>query len=121
MLLYGNKVYLVRQLKYIYSNIYIDIWRNWTEILVEAYLWGLYEIIFSGFGYADVENEVKCTPHTVMKIASISKPITSVLLAKLWEMEVVDIDRDISDYVKYWPQKYWMGEKVSMWVKFSER
>ena len=49
-----------------------------------------------------------------MKIASISKPITSVLLAKLWEMEVVDIDRDISDYVKYWPQKYWMGEKVSM-------
>jgi serine beta-lactamase-like protein LACTB len=30
-----------------------------------------------GLGYADVENNVKCTPKTVMRIASISKPLTA--------------------------------------------
>ena len=30
-----------------------------------------------GFGFADVENRVLCTSKTVMRIASISKPITA--------------------------------------------
>ena len=30
-----------------------------------------------GFGYSDVENDVECTPNTVMRIASISKPLTA--------------------------------------------
>ena len=31
-----------------------------------------------GFGYSDIENNVQCTPSTVMRIASISKPLTAV-------------------------------------------
>ena len=34
-------------------------------------------------GYADIENGVPCTADTVMRIASISKAITSALLGKL--------------------------------------
>ena len=35
-----------------------------------------------GFGYADVENDVPCTPNTVMRIASISKPLTATATSK---------------------------------------
>lgn len=35
-----------------------------------------------GFGYSDVENDVPCTPNTVMRIASISKPLTAVAASK---------------------------------------
>ena len=30
-----------------------------------------------GFGFADIENGVVCSPETVMRIASISKPLTA--------------------------------------------
>ena len=36
-----------------------------------------------GFGLADVENRVLCTSKTVMRIASISKPLTTTA-AGLW-------------------------------------
>ena len=36
-----------------------------------------------GFGFADVENRVLCTSKTVMRIASISKPLTTTA-AGLW-------------------------------------
>ena len=35
-----------------------------------------------GFGYSDVENDVPCTPNTVMRIASISKPLTATAASK---------------------------------------
>ena len=35
-----------------------------------------------GFGYSDVENDVKCQPSTVMRIASISKPLTATAISK---------------------------------------
>ena len=35
-----------------------------------------------GFGYADVENGVPCSPDTVMRIASISKPLTATAVGE---------------------------------------
>lgn len=35
-----------------------------------------------GFGYSDIENDVPCTPSTVMRIASISKPLTAAAASK---------------------------------------
>ncbi|KAK2158811.1 hypothetical protein NP493_1769g00004 [Ridgeia piscesae] len=61
---------------------------------------------------ADVENAVPCTADSVMKIASISKPITMTVLARLWERGSIDIDAPIGRYVKTWPRKTWKGEKV---------
>lgn len=36
-----------------------------------------------GLGYSDVENNVKCTPDTVFRIASISKSLTATLVGTL--------------------------------------
>ncbi|XP_068213972.1 serine beta-lactamase-like protein LACTB, mitochondrial isoform X2 [Palaemon carinicauda] len=67
-----------------------------------------------GFGFADVENYVPCSPKTVMRIASISKPLTMTLLAKLWEEGKVDLDAPVQKYVPYFPMKTVDGEEVTI-------
>lgn len=52
-----------------------------------------------GFGFADVENCLRAHPHTVIRIASISKPITCLVAAKMWEQGLLDIDKPISAYL----------------------
>ena len=47
-----------------------------------------------------------------MKISSISKPITMTMMCKMWEMGMVDIDKNITEYIKYWPDKFYAGKKV---------
>ena len=44
-----------------------------------------------GFGYSDVENSVQCTPDTVMRIASISKPLTATAVGMLLASLIVTI------------------------------
>ena len=64
------------------------------------------EIVFSeGFGYADLENRVPMWPHTKMRIGSVSKPITSVALARLYEAGILDLDAPIQQYVPNFPEK----------------
>ena len=47
-----------------------------------------------------------------MRIASISKPITMAVVAKLIEDHKLDLDAPVSKYVKEWPQKLFEKEKV---------
>ena len=68
----------------------------------------------TGFGYADVENQILAVPETVMRIASISKPITMAATAKLWEQGKLDLDKPIQDYVPDWPSKVVDGEEVNL-------
>jgi len=70
-----------------------------------------------GFGYADLENRLLAQTSTVMRIASISKPITMAVLAKLWEEGKVDLDSPIQNYVPDWPEKTVDGEKVEITVR----
>ncbi|XP_069315323.1 serine beta-lactamase-like protein LACTB, mitochondrial isoform X2 [Eulemur rufifrons] len=72
------------------------------------------EVWSEGLGYADVENRVPCTPETVMRIASISKSLTMVALAKLWEAGKLDLDIPVQHYVPEFPEKEYEGEKVSV-------
>jgi serine beta-lactamase-like protein LACTB len=51
-----------------------------------------------------------------MKIASISKPITMTMVAKQWEAGKLDLDVDVSSYIKSWPKKKWDGKEVSGFV-----
>ena len=51
------------------------------------------------FGWADRENRVAATPHTMYSLASISKPITATGLMILKERGLVDLDRPINDYL----------------------
>jgi CubicO group peptidase (beta-lactamase class C family) len=51
------------------------------------------------FGWADRENRVAATPHTLYSLASISKPITATGLMILKERGLIDLDRPINDYL----------------------
>lgn len=62
-----------------------------------------------GFGFADIENGVVCSPETVMRIASISKPLTATAAAKLCEEGKLDFDAPIQTYVSSFPEKTFHG------------
>ncbi|KAI2648248.1 Serine beta-lactamase-like protein LACTB, mitochondrial [Labeo rohita] len=67
-----------------------------------------------GVGYADLENRVPCGPDTVMRIASISKPLTAAAVARLWEDGKIDLDAPVQKYVPEFPQKQYEGENVTI-------
>jgi len=52
-----------------------------------------------GFGWADRENRVAATEHTMYSLASISKPITATGLAVLAQRGKIDLDKPINDYL----------------------
>ena len=72
------------------------------------------EVWIQGFGYANIEQLSPIHPESVMRIASISKPITMLLVAKLVEEGRLDLDKPISEYldVSKWPVKRWEGKEV---------
>ncbi|XP_065183694.1 serine beta-lactamase-like protein LACTB, mitochondrial [Sycon ciliatum] len=73
------------------------------------------QVVWSeGFGMADVENRVACRPESMMRIASISKPITMLLLARLWDAGMVDLDAPVQKYVPQFPKKRFNGEDVEV-------
>ncbi len=65
------------------------------------------EILWSeGFGYANLETGTKVDPeHSLFRIGSISKPITSTALALLVEEGKVNLEDDVRKYVEYFPEK----------------
>uniref|UniRef100_A0A3Q1HRF6 Beta-lactamase-related domain-containing protein n=2 Tax=Anabas testudineus TaxID=64144 RepID=A0A3Q1HRF6_ANATE len=67
-----------------------------------------------GIGYADLENRVPCGPQTVMRIASISKPLTSAAAARLCEEGKLDLDVPVQQYVPEFPQKQYDGKDVTI-------
>jgi len=60
-----------------------------------------------GYGQSDLENGVVATSATVYRLASISKPITSVCALQLYEAGKLDLDRDIQALLSAWPAKKW--------------
>nr|XP_061812800.1 serine beta-lactamase-like protein LACTB, mitochondrial [Nerophis lumbriciformis] len=67
-----------------------------------------------GFGYADLENRLPCGPETVMRIASISKSLTSAAAARLCEEGKLDLDAPVQKYVPEFPQKQFDGINVTI-------
>jgi CubicO group peptidase (beta-lactamase class C family) len=58
------------------------------------------EVIWEeGFGWADRENRIPATEHTVYSLASISKPITATAAMILAERGRIDLDKPINDYL----------------------
>ncbi|KAK9516680.1 hypothetical protein VZT92_024599 [Zoarces viviparus] len=72
------------------------------------------EVWSEGIGYADLENRVPCSPETVMRIASISKPLTSAAAARLCEEGKLQLDVPVQKYVPEFPQKQFSGEDVTI-------
>lgn len=59
------------------------------------------------FGLADVENNVPMMTSSVLRLASISKPITAVAILQQVEAGKISLDADIRTYVPSWPAKEW--------------
>ncbi|MBC7790494.1 MAG: beta-lactamase family protein [Anaerolineae bacterium] len=58
-----------------------------------------------GFGLADVENGVRVTPSTKLRIGSVSKPITAAAVALLVQQGKLDLDSNVQRYVPSFPVK----------------
>uniref|UniRef100_A0A7E4VZ13 Beta-lactamase domain-containing protein n=1 Tax=Panagrellus redivivus TaxID=6233 RepID=A0A7E4VZ13_PANRE len=74
-------------------------------------------VLRSGVGLADVEQGVKCNGDTVMRIASISKSITSVIAAQLIEEGKLDVEAPVQKYVPTFPKKEFDKQPVDITCK----
>jgi CubicO group peptidase (beta-lactamase class C family) len=61
----------------------------------------------SGFGFADMENNSPASEHTLFRLGSISKPLTSVGALQIWERGQLDLDAPVQKYCSAFPQKPW--------------
>ena len=65
-------------------------------------------IVYSrAFGTADLENSVAATPETLIRTASIAKPITAVATMTLVEAGKVDLDAPVQRYCAPFHAKQW--------------
>lgn len=64
-------------------------------------------IFVEGFGKANLETGAPVTPDTRMRVGSVSKVLTTALLAKLWENGALDLDAPVQRYVPFFPEKRW--------------
>jgi CubicO group peptidase (beta-lactamase class C family) len=60
-----------------------------------------------GFGWADLEQRVPVTEISRFRIGSVSKPLTSVAVALLYERGKIDLDAPVQTYVPSFPEKKW--------------
>lgn len=74
-----------------------------------------------GFGYSNIESKKIVSPKTTQfRIASISKSLTAVALAKLMEDGKLDFDESIYTYVPDFPKKNMTFRFVKLVVIFLE-
>ncbi|MCH9814121.1 MAG: beta-lactamase family protein [Epsilonproteobacteria bacterium] len=52
-----------------------------------------------GYGYADLENQIKVTPNTPFRIGSITKPLTATAVMQLQEKGLLNIKDPIKKYL----------------------
>lgn len=64
------------------------------------------ELVWSqGFGYSDLKKQIRVDTLTRFRIASVSKPVTSMAFGKMVEEGIIDPDRDIRSYLPVFPEK----------------
>ncbi|KAJ1348113.1 hypothetical protein KIN20_003344 [Parelaphostrongylus tenuis] len=67
-----------------------------------------------GFGFANIESGSRCTGDSIMRIASISKPITAAIAARLVQEGKLDLDKSIQTYLPEFPNKKFDGKSVEI-------
>jgi len=60
-----------------------------------------------GFGFADLENNVPASKHTLFRLGSISKSLTATAAMQLWDRGRLDLDAPVQKYCPSFPQKPW--------------
>lgn len=61
----------------------------------------------AAYGFADVENAVPARPESVFRLASVSKPLTALILMSLYDEGKLDLDAPVERYVPEFPEKPW--------------
>lgn len=59
----------------------------------------------SGFGFADLENNVPASEHTLFRLGSISKSLTATGAMELVQQGKLDLDAPVQKYCPSFPQK----------------
>ncbi len=59
----------------------------------------------TGYGLADVENNVPATADTMYRLGSVSKPLTAVAIMQLVERGKIDLDAQVQRYCPQFPHK----------------
>jgi CubicO group peptidase (beta-lactamase class C family) len=73
------------------------------------------EVVWSrGFGYADIENEIKASPETIYRIASITKLFTSTAVMQLRDKGKLDIHDPITDYLDWFKVGDQKGKPITI-------
>jgi serine beta-lactamase-like protein LACTB len=77
------------------------------------------EVWTEGFGYTDIENEVKTRKDSIFRVASISKAITSGLVGKLIDEQKLDLNKSIYEYLpkNLLPVKKWEGIEAKITLR----
>lgn len=70
-----------------------------------------------GFGWADRENHVPATAHTMFALASVSKPLTAIGLMTLVQAGKVRLDHPVNDYLRADPVTVRVGEPREVTVE----
>ncbi len=65
-------------------------WENGTEEAAEYY------------GTADLENHIAVTDKTIFPACSISKFVTAICVMKQQELQMINIDNPVNDYLRQW-------------------
>ncbi len=55
-----------------------------------------------GYGYCRKEDYIDVQYNSIFRVGSISKPVTAMVVLKLHDQKVLDMDADISIYLKSW-------------------
>jgi len=64
------------------------------------------KVVYSkAFGMADIENDVRATPETLIRTGSIAKPISAVAAMTLAEAGKLDLDAPVQKYCPAFPEK----------------
>jgi serine beta-lactamase-like protein LACTB len=68
------------------------------------------------FGYTDIENDVLARVDSVWRMSSISKSLTSALIARLIDEGTLDLNKSIDEYLKpnIFPIKNWNNKNVTI-------
>jgi CubicO group peptidase (beta-lactamase class C family) len=66
------------------------------------------EVVWAeGFGWSDIEDQVRVTPHTRFRIGSASTMLTAAAVGLLLEKDRLKLDEKIQTYVPAFPEKQW--------------
>lgn len=68
-------------------------------------------LVAKGYGFADLENEVKATEHTVYRIGSVTKQFTAAAIMLLVERGSLRLDDELTRFLPEYPTK---GHRITV-------